>query len=270
MKQIIVPTDFSRGAWNALIYATDLAERLDIRDIQVLNSYQSPHAGAATLVSIDRIMQQDSENGLDKWANKIKDTGLSSRFNFEMKSIHSSLEEAINSQIEDYDSTLVVMGSRGETGAMEKIFGSNASHVALNAHCPVVIIPIDARFTNYSNVVLASDYHQAGDRNLEILRNITFLEPSTGLQVVHVQRDDDDSSSKISLKLDQSAIPHTVTEISGDDIGEAIDEYVSESGADLLILINKEAGFFDNLFHRSVTKKLTLLIHIPLLVLKGA
>lgn len=268
MKQIIVPTDFSDGAWNALTYAVDLGERLEIRDLLILNSYQAPHSGAATLVSIDRIMQKDSEDGLRNLMDKIKDSGMSSRLNFHQKSIHSSLEKAINSQIEDYNDSLVVMGSKGESGTVEKIFGSNASDVALNAQCPVIIIPPQANFTNCSNVVLASDYDQVADRNLKILRTITALDASTSLQIIHVQEDDELSSSKASMGLDQNDISHTVMEISGKDITEAIDEYAIESDTDLLVLIRKDSGFFDNLFHSSITKKLALLSHVPLLILK--
>ena len=46
MKHIIVPTDFSKGAWNALMYATNLAEAMEIREITVLNSYHAPACGA--------------------------------------------------------------------------------------------------------------------------------------------------------------------------------------------------------------------------------
>jgi nucleotide-binding universal stress UspA family protein len=265
MKQIIVPTDFSNGAWNALLYAAALGEALEIREILVLNSYHAPHAGAATLVSIDRIMQQDSEQGLADWMDKIKESGLSSQFNFHSKSIHASLVDAINSQVQGYSDRLVVMGSLGETGTVEKIFGSNASDVALKANCPVIVIPPKATFTSCRNVILGSDYDQVDERNLQILHTIVSLDPSTNLQIVHVQ-EEGETSTEASMGLDD--IPHTVKEVAGDDVGKALDEYVSEHETDLLVLINQESGFFTNLFHKSVTKKLTLLGHVPLLILK--
>ncbi len=268
MKQLIVPTDFSDGAWNALLYATDIGEKLGIREILVLNSYEAHHAGAATWVSIDKIMQKDSEKGLDKWMDKIKKTGISSRFNFHRKSIHSGLVEAINSQIDDYNDKLVVMGSLGETGMVEKIFGSNASDVALKANYPVIMVPSEAKFLNCKNVVLGSDYDQVAPRNLQIMRTICAFDPTTKLQIVHVQDEDEAPPSKASMGLDQDDIPHSIKVISGDDVSEALDEYVTNSDTDLLVLIKKDSGFFDKFFHRSITKKLTLLGHTPLLILK--
>ncbi len=268
MKQIIVPTDFSKGAWNALLYAAALGEALGIREITILNSYQAPHAGASTLVSIDRIMQKDSDEGLKKWSEKIKESGISVRFNFHMKSVHSGLAEAINAQIDDYNDTLIVMGSLGETGMVERIFGSSASDIALKASCPVIIIPPEARYSNRMNVVLGSDYNQVAARNLKILRTISSLDVNNNIQIVHVQEEGEGPSAKASMGLDQEDIPHTITEITGDDVSTALDEYVSISDTDLLVIIKKDTGFFDTFFHTSVTKKLTLLGHVPLLILK--
>ncbi len=267
MKQIIVPTDFSKGAWNALLYAADLGEMLGIREMIILNSYEAPHASAATLGSIDRVMQRDSEKGLDKWIRKIKEAGISARFNFHEKSVHTGLVEAINSQIEDYNDTLVVMGSLGETGMVEKLFGSKASDVALRVHSPVLVIPPKANFSKYKNIVLGSDFDHIAEKNLKILRKIYSPDPASNFQVVHVQGEHDEPG-KASMGLQQDDIPHSITEISGDDVGEALDQYVSKSVADLLIVFRKENGFFGKFFHISVTKKLTLLGHVPLLVLK--
>lgn len=268
MKQIIVPTDFSDGAWNALLYAADIGEVLGVRKILVLNSYLAHHAGATALGSIDRVMLRDSKEGMDRWVEKIKEAGISARFNFHKKSIHSGLVEAINSQIRDYNNKLVVMGSHGETGSVERIFGSNASNVALHANCPVIIIPPEARYSNCKNVVLGSDYDHIDKRNLQIMRSLCRIDPTTKLQIVHVQHQDEAPSIEASMGLDQDDIPHSIKVISGDDVSEALDEYVSNSDTDLLVLIKKDSGFFDKFFHRSITKKLTLLGHTPLLVLK--
>jgi hypothetical protein len=36
---------------------------------------------------------------------------------------------------------LVIMGTKGATGAREILFGSNAVHVIKNSNCPVLVIP---------------------------------------------------------------------------------------------------------------------------------
>lgn len=267
MKRIIVPTDFSDGAWNALLYATGLGEEFGVRDILVFNAYHAPYSGASTLVSIDKVMQRDSEDGLDRLMGKIMDSGISSKFNFHKRSIHSGLVDAVNSQINEYGEDLVVIGSLGVTGAVEKIFGSNASDVALKADCPVIVIPPKTSYSKYKYVVLGSDYIQIAQKNQDLLRSITNLDPDTTLEIVHVQEDDEEISDT-SMGLKQKDIPHYVKEISGDNVSETLDQYVSDSNTDLLVIIKADTGFFERFFNRSITKKLTMLGHTPLLVLK--
>ncbi len=268
MKQIIVPTDFSKGAWNALLYAVEIGEALEVREIVVLNSYHAPHAGAATLVSIDRIMQKDSEDGLLQLMDKIKESGLSARFNFHSKSIHAGLVEAVNSLITAYNDTLVVMGSLGATGTIGKIFGSNASDVALSVNCPVMVIPPETSYQGHRNIVMGSDFNQLSQNNLNILRTINRLNDHSKLKIVHVQTDDEPATSKASLGITQEDIAHEILEIKGEEVSGAIDDYVSKNDVDLLVMIKKEGGFFYTMFHRSITKKMALLGHVPLLVLK--
>lgn len=268
MRQIIVPTDFSRGAWNALLYAADLGEALGVREILVLNSYTAPHAGASTLVSIDRIMQQDSENGLEEWTKKIQESGLSAKFNFQTKSVHAHLVEALSSQVTSYQDNLIVMGSLGESGTIEKLFGSNASDVAMNVKCPVIVIPPDVKYANFRDVVLGSDFDLLGSDNLKVLKTIDDLDASTNLRVVHVVDADGNSTSQAPLIIDQAELPHSLLDIPGDNVSDALDAYASSNNTDLLVLVKRDTGFFGNLFHSSVTKKLTLLGHVPLLILK--
>jgi len=268
MKQIIVPTDFSQGAWNALIYATNLGEALGVRDILVLNSYIAPHSGASTLVSIDRIMQQDSENGLEEWAAKIKNSGLSTKFNFHTKSVHANLVEALSSQVTDYNETMIVMGSLGETGKVEKLFGSNASNVALDVNCPLVVVPPNSQYTNLRDIVLGSDFDLLGENNLKILKQIDDLDPSTNLKIVHVTGKDEAQNTPSNLGIDQKLLPHSLLDIPGDNIGDALDTYVSSNQTDLLVLVKRKKGFFGSFFGSSVTKKMTLMGHVPLLILK--
>ena len=76
--------------------------------------------------------------------------------------------DAINSLITGYEDNLVVMGSLGETGTVEKIFGSNASDVTAKAQCPVIVIPPKTTdFSAKENIVLGSDYDQISDRKYE-------------------------------------------------------------------------------------------------------
>ncbi len=270
MKRIIVPTDFSDAAWSAFLYAVKLAERIDAKLI-IINSYREPHAGAANIVSIERILRKDSERGLEDWLNRIRDTGIGNNLDVNVKSIHSGLLEALNSQIKGYDQQFIVMGTLGETGTIEKLIGSNASNVVAKVKCPVFVIPHDAKFSFSKKIVLAANFHNVPEKiNLRLLEELCLLHPSDKIEVVHVKDSDKGlAADKIAFDYFLSKIPYNAHKTSGRDISETLDKFISKSKIDLLVLIKKKKGLFESIFQKSVTKKLSLRTRIPLLILKA-
>ena len=55
--------------------------------------------------------------------------------------------------------------------------------------------------------------------------------------------------------------------IVSDDVAEGVDDYVNANGVDLLAVIRHEYGFFEGLFHRSVSRKLSMYVDCPMLVM---
>ena len=163
---------------------------------------------------------------------------------------------------------MIVMGSLGETGKVEKLFGSNASNVALEVNCPLVVVPPNSQYTNLRDIVLGSDFDLLGESNLKILKQIDDLDPSTNLKIVHVTGKGAAQNTPSNLGIDQELLPHILLDIPGENISDALDNYVSSNHTDLLVLVKRKKGFFGSFFSPSVTKKMTLLGHVPLLILK--
>lgn len=271
MKRIIVPTDFSEGAWNAFLYAVKLAEKIDIKELIILNSYQEPHSGASTIVSIQKIMKEDSERQMEGLLERIKKSGLGVNFNIREKCIHGGLVQVLNSLIKAPGQAIIVMGTQGETGALEKLMGSNASDVATTVNCPVFIIPPQVNFSFSPKILLAAEFKKLpASLDKSLLKALTTEHPSERLEVVQVGNSDlSEDVHHGNLKELLKEIPYAAHIISGRDVVETLDEYISKSQPDLLVLIKMKMGLFKSIFHVSVTKKLTMHINIPLLILKG-
>ncbi|MNL47104.1 hypothetical protein D3C87_1698710 [compost metagenome] len=56
--------------------------------------------------------------------------------------------------------------------------------------------------------------------------------------------------------------------IEHEDAAQGIMEFAGQQRAELVITVPKQYGFFENIFHRSMTKKLTYHTHLPLLLFK--
>ena len=71
------------------------------------------------------------------------------------------------------------------------------------------------------------------------------------------------------MQLDDQlgGIKHHFDFIEDDDKQHGIDEYLKTNNPDLLVMLKRKSGFFQSIFHKSITKKMALHGHTPLLVL---
>lgn len=267
MKRIIVPTDFSEGAWNALEYAVELAQAANVEQLLLLNAYYEPHSGAATMLSIVELMKEESQEDLDKLQQKIEEKGYHQLVNIEYKSIHANLVGAVNSQLKEPEQ-LVVMGSLGETGALEKLIGSNTYAVMSKVDAPVLMIPPDAKFSFEGKLLLAVDMdHLPHSIDPSVLRTIANYHDNAIVEVVHVDRGEQ-SLDKEAFQKVLVDVPFEDFSLSGDNVAQTINEYVGTQPVDILVLLRIKRSYLDKLLHTSLTKKLALQANIPILVIK--
>ena len=271
MRRIIVPTDYSNAAWNAFLYAVKLAENLQA-EVLLLNAYHEPHGGTTTMHMLDKVMQKDSEKGMEKLLEKIETTGAGKTVNIQSKSVHLGVVDGINSQIKEHDDQLIVMGSLGETGALEKLMGSTASAVVNKAKCPVFVIPPDATFSSHGRLVYAVGLsHVPEKEDIGLLKQLAELSSPGKVDAVHVTKNGGKSEEEIRSLVSTLLpdIPSNVHLVSGDDVSDVLAEYVGESPNDLLVLVRKKRGILHRIFQENVIKDITLGADRPLLILKA-
>lgn len=119
MKRIIVSTDFSQNAYNALSYARLLLQDEEVT-FTLLHIYESPSVNLLQKSSqqVGAIYQSSnlaSEEPLQKLLVKINGLHENRKHTYNVKAHGGALDEAIKKvPTETYD--LIVMGSKGATG----------------------------------------------------------------------------------------------------------------------------------------------------------
>lgn len=128
MKKILLPTDFSKNAWNAILYALELFKE-EKCTFYLLNAYTpafyrldymlgGPMASAIPDIGVDI-----SLNGLESTSERIKNDHYNPRHTLEILSAFNTLPDEVNEVCQDRDIDLVVMGTQGATGAKEFFSG---------------------------------------------------------------------------------------------------------------------------------------------------
>ncbi|MBF4506856.1 universal stress protein [Flavobacterium sp. JLP] len=173
MKRILVPTDFSEHAEDALKVAAQIAKKND-SEIIILHMLELPHQSndaimGGTSIPETMLFMKKANEMLDEVAAKPYLDGIPVTEVVKMdKPIHG-----ISQVSKDYEIDLIVMGSHGSSGIEELLIGSNTEKVVRNSEIPVLIIKKEISNFNASSIVFASDFSEETKKPFEKLLNFT-------------------------------------------------------------------------------------------------
>ena len=167
MKKILVPTDFSSDADNALDFAIKFNEKYNA-EIVLMHVLELPAASVnygadMTSATAEVIYRRELIDGisknLHKRADKVRASGQEAAIRIEYGSPYKSIGEEVKEERADW----VILGSRGASGLKEVFVGSNAEKVIRHSKCPVITIQEPADLEAMTNLVYASDMRPEGD-----------------------------------------------------------------------------------------------------------
>lgn len=276
MQRILIPTDFSDMAQNALSYGVKLARRYGA-EITVLHSVQKPMSPPQGPVRDRSDIPKEDEESYALWQGLEEITEWIREGKPEIQKVTQKMPsgfpgDEILKAVQEEDVDLVVMGTKGEKGFSDSLMGTTASNVIQKASCHVLMIPENASFKSYKEVAYASDL---SERDLSILQELLDFvqDPSAAIRAVHVtdekEEGEDRRSEDFRKKLEEGGLTDRigVEKVHGDRLEEALDRYIQEKGVDLLAMLNLSRNFFQRLFHNSKTKRMAFHSKVPLLVM---
>jgi nucleotide-binding universal stress UspA family protein len=271
MKHILFPTDFSANAYNALTYAVELA-RINNSKITLLNTYQMPYNRADMMVSVMGILKQDSEIGLKELVDKLSLNPKNKDIEIETLSLSGDLVSIIEDTMGTKEIDLIVMGTKGASGVLDTIIGSNTSSVIKNVKTPVLAIPEKAIFTDPASIAMAYDLKKVlNPQDIHFLVSLV-KKFRAQLQILNVQADpgEDDFIKENALQYLQpfiNEINHELYIAKNSDIIDGVNELIKQNKPDMMVMIAKKYRLFESFFHTSMTEKMVFQTDIPLLIL---
>jgi nucleotide-binding universal stress UspA family protein len=271
MKNILFPTDFSQNANNALDFALKLAVKTSSKII-LFNAYQVPYNRADMMVSVLDILKEDSLNGLNETVKNIKANPAFAAIEIETLSRVGDVVNTTTDVIAEKDIDLIVMGTKGESGMLEKIIGSNTASVIKNVNCPVLAVPEKATFSAPFTIGFAYDMKEV--ENPSDLRFLAEIAKAFNAQiqfycVVPEAKQQDVKKVEENLKpLDFfSGIKTEAFFGANGDIVEGLQEMVKEKKPDWMVMVAKKYTLFESLFHTSITKSMVIQTEKPMMIL---
>ncbi len=276
MKNILLPTDFSDNAWNAIKYAVQLYKDEECHFI-LLNTYtpiiyQVEHLQASSpQLQVLEIVKETSKRKLKELIQTIQKIFNNSNHTFTHISAFNTLTAEIDELFEGHVMDMIVMGTKGASGVKEVLFGSNTVHVLKNTKCPVIAIPSGFSFEAPREILFPTDYEiDYQKKHLQSILDISAMY-NTRVNILHVFYGSDlsDAQNHNRTKLEKyfKEIGCLFHDVRNQNIPEAITKFQLKARINLLVMINNKHSFFENIFFKSTINQIGFHLNIPFLVI---
>jgi len=270
MKTLLVPTDFSNNANNAVKYANEFAQFTNSK-ILLLHAYM-PLVGQYSI--IPGIVAEDiaiERNNSQKKLEKLRSKLLQAK-NVGVVKIGDPIEEIIKTA-DEKKTQLIIMGTHGSSGLKRVLFGSNTSNVISKSKVPVLAIPQRYRFKKIETIVYASDLKNTINELKHIIPIAKQLDATIEILNLDYSFDENDkkkliiekkiktlSYKKIKLIAQKATLEKTM-------IGQ-LKSYLVKRKPQILVMFPENRAWYDKILLSSKTEELSNQLKLPLLSIK--
>lgn len=283
MKTILVLTDFSIRADHAAHYAVKLAQKIKA-NVLLCNVFLIPSSTPmasqiAWPMENFETLQEDSSDDLNEIVSRLNDrldidtTNEDFRPKIDYCSKAGLVADTINDIATEHNVVMVIIGTHVRHGLGSFLSGDHAKDVIDKAHCPVLLIPEQVSFKGFKKFAFATDLTQT---DVDVLHSLSGLAKhfNAEVMVTHIadqseQHNQEEPRVKIFLGLVSSKVNYPniyYRAVEGKTIATSLDWLTQHVDFDVLVMVHRKKGFFENLFNGSVTKKMADHLTKPLLV----
>ena len=278
LKKIIVPTDFSACANNAVEYAVQSAKILPV-EVIVLHSFDVKEDLYTDYMGVNKEFNQIQMNEAMRKLEMLKNS-IKEKEGIDITTIVSkkSLQKALREIVEAEDISLIIMGSTGAHRIRRVFFGSNTSSIIGNSEVPVLVIPCNYHWKKPKKIVFATNRFEREKFILDFLFEMADLfmaqvevfvfsdeENKESLIYAEDSRNLSEYENMISKKYNEKNL--SAIHLTGKDFKQSLSDYIDVNDVDILAMVRYERGFWEDIFHTSMTKSMSYRTKIALLAI---
>lgn len=278
MRKILIPTDFSENAMNALEFASELF-KYEKCQFFIMHAYLDDIYADESLMTqqaldeVTKIIKNKSEIQLEEILKHIKKLSPNPRHMHHMILSNSMLMDEADKIVNDENIDIIIMGTRGKTNDRKLTFGSHTLQVLKYVQCPVLAIPENYKYTQPKHILFSTNYMiPYKRRELKLLCEIASSYRAE-IDVLYI------SKSKTLSMRQQSNRDFIKDELCKNKINfkrendnhltNTIYKYIRENSIDMLVMVNTRHSFLENILFQSTIDKMSLYIDIPFLALQN-
>ena len=255
MKQILVATDFSICAGNAMEYAMELAKvlNLEVCAIHAIGTTEGIFNNTYNALYIEDYYN-NKRNALANWANTFNSKEQFKDISIKTLCDVGSVSGVLTKYIDANPVELLVMGTMGATG-ISGLFGSNASAMLVKTKTPSLIIPLETKFSTNPFITLATDFtSNLSLKDVSALNELILAFKSDKLTVLNILESPEwktNEAGEASLKQLINNVDFDFKYISEDSPIEGIMNFIASHQTDILCVVKHHHNLAYRIFNRS-------------------
>jgi len=267
MKTILIPTDFSKTAHQAIDYALALFQNENVHYI-LLNAFQVEPGPNQDSYAVEKANHQASLEEEEQFLQGK----LNSKSTVQSILWLGKIDFLPSSIIDENKVDLVIMGTEGidsvETYLGKSHAGEFVSHVNVNT----LVVPCCTDYTIPQNILFTTNYkNEKKEGTLDLLKE--FIDKfDSNVFVLHINNKGSELTShqetvkrKMREYFNESKV--SFHEFIAEDIEAEVENFMLEYNIDLVSAIPLHNTFFERMFHNSLTRKLAEHATKPVLIL---
>ncbi len=276
MQTILVPTDFSLNANKALNYAAEVA-KLSGAAIIIVHVTNLTHAAINENVILSETLDKDvMDKANDELEILVTATREITLGKVEKQLYNGFITDAIQQAALENKADLIIMGTLGNSGVREKLFGSITAKLISHIDVPLLAVPLMHEWQPPKNILLAiNHFKESPDVLKPLLQLAGFLKAPVHVSVFtdedHAEAADFLQNKRdielfcVNMQKNNPKLSILPAPVYGHNFEDAIKTYCSKNETGLLVMITHKRNFVESIFNRSLTKKMSYHTDIPLL-----
>jgi nucleotide-binding universal stress UspA family protein len=276
-KRILLPTDFSKNAWNAILYAAELYKNVKC-DFYLLNAFTEKAYdidGLMTPKPGDKdydLAEAYSKKELVKILKRLELHEVNPNHTYFTLSIFGTPLDVIKKAIELKDIDLVVIGTKGATDDANIYYGSNAIDVMEESrNCPVLAVPSGYSYKEPKEIVFPTSFKtHYKRRELNYLYEISKL-TNAKIRILHINKEEHlsvlQNHNKDLLEDCFDGLDYSFHWLDNVGVNTGLQNFVQSRDSDMVVFINKKHSFIKTIFSSPMVNDLGYNSKVPVLVL---
>lgn len=278
-KHILIPTDFSSNAFNAVQYALELFKNYEC----TFHIYHAYYIVASTkgnpMFPVPdefeyRAARNTIEREMEAQEKKILAYSKNEKHQFVFDFEYGFLVDLLKEKIGKEKIDLIIMGTRGVTDDTKIAYGRNAIDVMEKVRgCPVMAIPSSVDYKELNEIVFPTDFE--AKFNLDEMETLKRMAQTTkaAIRILHIGNEErlnsEQQNNKQFLESYFESVELSFHFLQNVALMEGLLHFVKQRRSGMICFVNRKHWFFGNIFSNPLIKNLGIHATVPLLALHG-